>query len=56
MKTIKLTELRIKVGGSFVWPPPDIDVDQIQRVVLVADGGGIKYVLRAWVMVPYRPG
>lgn len=32
----------IRVGGSFVWPPPGTDVDKITRVVFVAGGVGIK--------------
>ena len=47
MHQIKSKELQIRVGGSFVWPPPEFDVDQVQKVVLVAGGVGIKYVLRA---------
>ena len=37
-------ELRIRVGGSFVWPPPEIDTNHVQKVVFVAGGVGIKYV------------
>lgn len=36
--------LQIRVGGSFVWPPPTLAADQlgaIRRVVLVAGGVGI---------------
>ena len=54
MSKIKGQELQIRVGGSFVWPPPGIDVDQVQKVVLVAGGVGIKYVLRALVMLQHR--
>ena len=35
-------ELMIRVGGSFVWPPPGIDVKTVKRVVFVAGGVGIK--------------
>lgn len=44
---IRNTELQIRVGGSFVWPPPGVDTNQIRKVVLVAGGVGIKYVLLA---------
>lgn len=37
-------EVNVRVGGSFVWPPPGIDVQNIKRVVFVAGGVGIKYV------------
>ncbi|MCJ1230065.1 hypothetical protein MMC12_006736 [Toensbergia leucococca] len=36
------SELLVKVGGSFVWPPPGIDVRSVKKVVLVAGGVGIK--------------
>lgn len=35
-------ELSIRVGGSFVWPPSDINVQYIKNVVLIAGGVGIK--------------
>ncbi|KAH8205217.1 hypothetical protein TruAng_000629 [Truncatella angustata] len=34
-------ELRVRVGGSFVWPPPGIDVGALRRVVFVAGGVGV---------------
>ncbi|PLN76393.1 hypothetical protein BDW42DRAFT_197196 [Aspergillus taichungensis] len=35
-------ELRVRVGGSFVWPPTGVDdLDKVQKVVLVAGGVGI---------------
>lgn len=34
--------LQVRVGGSFVWPPPGVDLKTIKRVVLVAGGVGIK--------------
>ncbi|KAI0598120.1 NADH-cytochrome b-5 reductase [Biscogniauxia sp. FL1348] len=33
--------LRVRVGGSFVWPPPGVDVHALRRVVFVAGGVGI---------------
>ncbi|MCJ1382513.1 hypothetical protein MMC17_005626 [Xylographa soralifera] len=33
--------LLIRVGGSFVWPPPAIDAAKVKRLVLVAGGVGI---------------
>lgn len=34
--------LVVRVGGSFVWPPPGIDVRGINKAVFVAGGVGIK--------------
>ena len=39
------SQIVVRVGGSFTWPPPAVDVQKIDRVVLVAGGVGIKYVL-----------
>lgn len=34
--------LHVRVGGDFIWPPPGIQAQNRQRVVLVAGGVGIK--------------
>ncbi|KLJ06203.1 hypothetical protein EMPG_10384 [Blastomyces silverae] len=34
-------ELAVRVGGSFIWPPHDIPLGEIERVVFVAGGVGI---------------
>lgn len=34
-------ELQVRVGGSFVFPPAEIPLDEIRRVVFVAGGVGI---------------
>ncbi|KAF2814925.1 uncharacterized protein BDZ99DRAFT_485458 [Mytilinidion resinicola] len=34
-------ELEVRAGGSFVWPPPGVDLDQVKRVVFIAGGVGI---------------
>lgn len=34
--------LKVRVGGSFVWPPPGIPPSQVKRLVFVAGGVGIK--------------
>ncbi|KAF2721864.1 hypothetical protein K431DRAFT_293987 [Polychaeton citri CBS 116435] len=34
-------QLTVRVGGSFTWPPPSIDVSRVDRLVLVAGGVGI---------------
>ena len=36
------TQLAVRVGGSFSWPPAGLDPQAIDRVVLVAGGVGIK--------------
>ncbi|OJD25971.1 hypothetical protein ACJ73_02656 [Blastomyces percursus] len=35
-------ELAVRVGGSFIWPPHDIPLREIGKVVFVAGGVGIK--------------
>jgi len=39
------SQLSIRVGGSFLWPPPQLEVDKIDRLVLIAGGVGIKYAV-----------
>ncbi|RYP73333.1 hypothetical protein DL771_003762 [Monosporascus sp. 5C6A] len=34
-------ELRVRVGGSFVWPPPGINARALRKVVFVAGGVGV---------------
>lgn len=36
------SELMVRVGGTFVWPPPNMKVQDIKKVVFVAGGVGIK--------------
>ena len=36
------SELMVRVGGSFVWPPSTMKVQDIKKVVFVAGGVGIK--------------
>lgn len=36
------SELMVRVGGSFVWPPPHVDERDIKKVLFVAGGVGIK--------------
>ncbi|KAI1651862.1 uncharacterized protein F4817DRAFT_323900 [Daldinia loculata] len=38
---ITYAELRVRVGGSFVWPPAGIDTQALRRVVFVAGGVGV---------------
>jgi hypothetical protein len=39
---IQGTPLAVRVGGSFTWPPPGLDVAGVRRLVLVAGGVGVK--------------
>ncbi|KAK3351399.1 hypothetical protein B0H65DRAFT_419960, partial [Neurospora tetraspora] len=39
--SIMNAEVKVRVGGSFVWPPAGIDVSSLRKVVLVAGGVGI---------------
>lgn len=35
-------EISVRVGGSFVFPPPNLDLSKIKRVIFIAGGVGIK--------------
>ncbi|OJD15652.1 hypothetical protein AJ78_04113 [Emergomyces pasteurianus Ep9510] len=55
-------ELVVRVGGSFIWPPPDIPLDDIERVVFVAGGVGINplismlsYIFKNPSTLPHSP-
>ncbi|KAK8001381.1 hypothetical protein PG991_013603 [Apiospora marii] len=49
-------ELQVRVGGSFVWPPPGINVRSLRRVVFVAGGVGINPLISmASSLVPPLP-
>lgn len=41
-KEILGTQLSVRVGGSFVWPPPNVSLQDIEKVVFIAGGVGIK--------------
>ncbi|GAB7358387.1 hypothetical protein MBLNU230_g2456t2 [Neophaeotheca triangularis] len=36
------SQLAVRVGGSFAWPPPGVEVGGVERLVLVAGGVGVK--------------
>ncbi|KAK8135887.1 ferredoxin reductase-like protein [Apiospora sp. TS-2023a] len=49
-------ELQVRVGGSFVWPPPGINVRSLRSVVFVAGGVGINpLIAMASSLVPPLP-
>ncbi|KAK8856158.1 NADH-cytochrome b-5 reductase [Apiospora arundinis] len=55
-ETIIGREIRVRVGGSFVWPPPGINVRSLRRVVFVAGGVGINpLIAMASSLVPPLP-
>ena len=43
VERIREKQVKVRVGGSFVWPPPSIPASDITRVVFVAGGVGVKY-------------
>jgi len=48
-------EVNVRVGGSFVWPPPGLDISKIKRVMFIAGGVGIKYVSLSNFSNPTQP-
>ncbi|KAH8427973.1 FAD-dependent oxidoreductase [Aspergillus melleus] len=38
-------ELTVRVGGSFVWPPSGLNLEEVRNVVLVAGGVGINPII-----------
>ncbi|KAI1133895.1 hypothetical protein F5Y05DRAFT_253282 [Hypoxylon sp. FL0543] len=40
-ESITYAELQVRVGGSFVWPPPGVNVWALRKVVFVAGGVGV---------------
>ncbi|KAL7625599.1 hypothetical protein AAE478_004819 [Parahypoxylon ruwenzoriense] len=38
---ITYADLRVRVGGSFVWPPPGVNTRALRRAVFVAGGVGV---------------
>lgn len=43
------SQVAVRVGGSFTWPPPELDVQPIERLVLIAGGVGIKSVSMRYI-------
>ncbi|CAD0092801.1 unnamed protein product, partial [Aureobasidium vineae] len=51
-------QIIVRTGGSFVYPPPGIDVTSIEQVVLVAGGVGINPLISIFahlMSLPQRP-
>ncbi|EME88378.1 uncharacterized protein MYCFIDRAFT_185089 [Pseudocercospora fijiensis CIRAD86] len=54
------TQLTVRVGGSFTWPPPHLDTQGIDRLVLIAGGVGINPLISIFTYLirtpaPLRP-
>ncbi|KAF1913504.1 hypothetical protein BDU57DRAFT_455224 [Ampelomyces quisqualis] len=41
IEEVKGKEINVRVGGSFMFPPPGVDVNKIKRVIFIAGGVGI---------------
>lgn len=48
--------LSVRVGGSFVWPPPGVPTFALRKVVFVAGGVGINPLMSMLSSVAERPG
>ncbi|KAI0433392.1 hypothetical protein F5Y09DRAFT_85209 [Xylaria sp. FL1042] len=49
-------EIRVRVGGGFVWPPPGINVRSLRRVVFVAGGVGVNPLVSMLCSLASSPG
>ncbi|KAF1991886.1 ferredoxin reductase-like protein [Aulographum hederae CBS 113979] len=47
------SELKVRVGGSFVWPPPGIEPSSIKNAVFVAGGVGINPLISMLKHIPH---
>jgi ferredoxin-NADP reductase len=45
MSDIVGSTLRIRIGGSFIWPPVSIDVSSLSKVIFIASGMGINPII-----------
>ncbi|CAO2657768.1 Nn.00g038940.m01.CDS01 [Neocucurbitaria sp. VM-36] len=45
VEQIQGKEINVRVGGSFVFPPPDLDAKRIKRAVFIAGGVGINPIM-----------
>ncbi|KAI3396123.1 hypothetical protein diail_454 [Diaporthe ilicicola] len=50
------SELRVRVGGSFVWPPPGVQPMTLRKIVFVAGGVGINPLMSIASHLAERPG
>ncbi|KAK7706254.1 hypothetical protein SLS64_007593 [Diaporthe eres] len=49
------SELRVRVGGSFVWPPPGVQPTTLRKIVFVAGGVGINPLMSIASHLSERP-
>ncbi|RYP47077.1 hypothetical protein DL768_006804 [Monosporascus sp. mg162] len=49
-------ELRVRVGGSFVWPPPGINARALRKAVFVAGGVGVNPLMSMLSALAENPG
>ncbi|KKY30531.1 putative nadh-cytochrome b-5 reductase [Diaporthe ampelina] len=49
------SELRVRVGGSFVWPPPGVQPMTLRKIVFVAGGVGINPLMSIASHLAERP-
>jgi NAD(P)H-flavin reductase len=56
MQEILNQELHARVGGSFVWPPPNVNLKEVKRVVFVAGGVGVNPLMSiiSYIAQPHR--
>ncbi|MCJ1403319.1 hypothetical protein MMC11_006542 [Xylographa trunciseda] len=47
--------LLIRVGGSFVWPPPAMNAEDVKRLILVAGGVGINPLISIFSHIYSQP-
>ncbi|RYP50636.1 hypothetical protein DL769_010924 [Monosporascus sp. CRB-8-3] len=48
-------ELRVRVGGSFVWPPPGVNARALRKVVFVAGGVGVNPLMSMLSALAEKP-
>ncbi|RYP62953.1 hypothetical protein DL770_009494 [Monosporascus sp. CRB-9-2] len=48
-------ELRVRIGGSFVWPPPGINARALRKVVFVAGGVGVNPLMSMLSALAEKP-
>ncbi|KAI7783648.1 nadh-cytochrome b-5 reductase [Diaporthe eres] len=49
------SELRVRVGGSFVWPPPGVQPTTLRKIIFVAGGVGINPLMSIASHLAERP-
>ncbi|RYO93619.1 hypothetical protein DL766_010542 [Monosporascus sp. MC13-8B] len=48
-------QLRVRVGGSFVWPPPGVNARALRKVVFVAGGVGVNPLMSMLSTLAEKP-